>query len=405
MHRSFLLFLAMLFAFLPLHFAEGQIGTISDSRADAAQWVRYTQTLHEFAVRKVGAATPGYFAIVRRGMDRFEELQQPPDAAVVDATIRSFDQISAEPVRLDTEPRGQSYTSIRLGIRAAGVRVVDGSPVDKGQFEEVVAIMGRSFLCSGILLDDKTVLTAAHCVCDMRLSTSDADDPTKTVYVTHDLSKDLTRQHEINVTKTRFFGGNSPCNDDFALRVLGGQNDLALIEVKGSFTNIPKVKIANPSLLQNSIPWTRGRPGFVLFGMGCSIPIQDGTRFVRCKTDASGEKRYAASYRAWNCRTGTGGLVIDNSLYGNPDTFCAPPSSEFVLSSFGTKRSQDSCAGDSGGPVLLAVEGHDLDFLLVGVTSRSLHPNGHCGIGGIYTKVATNEVIDWLKGQGFNVSP
>jgi secreted trypsin-like serine protease len=338
-------------------------------------------------------------------MDRFEELQQPPDTRAVDAIIRSFDQINAEPARLDTEARSQNYSSIRLGIRAAGIRVIDGNPVDKGQFEEVVAIMGRSFLCTGILLNDKTILTAAHCVCDMRLSTSDADDTTKIVYVTHDLSKDLSRQQEIDVSKTRFFGGSSPCTGNFGLHVLGGQNDIALIEVKEGFANIPKVRIARPDLLENSIPWTRGRPGFVLFGMGCSIPIQDSTRFVRCKTDASGEKRYAASYRAWNCRTGDGGLVIDDSLYGNPDEFCAPHSSEFVLSSFGTGRSQDSCAGDSGGPVMMASEGNDLDFFLVGLTSRSLHPKGNCGIGGIYTKVATKAVIDWLKDQGLDVSP
>jgi hypothetical protein len=51
----------------------------------------------------------------------------------------------------------------------------------------------------------------------------------------------------------------------------------------------------------------------------------------------------------------------------------------------------DTCAGDSGGPLYLPVEG---DFWLAGLATRGL-PDAACGAGGIFLR--TDAIADWVE--------
>jgi hypothetical protein len=60
---------------------------------------------------------------------------------------------------------------------------------------------------------------------------------------------------------------------------------------------------------------------------------------------------------------------------------------------------RDTCGGDSGGPVYVMAQYEDI-WHLAGVTSRAYDPNRGCGGGGIYVKLASPPIIEWLKKNG-----
>jgi Trypsin len=79
------------------------------------------------------------------------------------------------------------------------------------------------------------------------------------------------------------------------------------------------------------------------------------------------------------------------------------PYAEMVLTSRGTAgRQNDTCKGDSGGPVFLV---GDDKYKLVAVTSRPApflqpDPSLQCGGGGIYEILARQVVQDWFDANG-----
>jgi len=160
--------------------------------------------------------------------------------------------------------------------------------------------------------------------------------------------------------------------------------DLGLVTISGSM-QVPSLVFATEAILDDGLMRTRPTdPPFNLFGFGCTrAGLPD------CPTSMIGQKRTALAFQAADCAVTTA-------------RGCQP--TEFLLWNDATSV-VDSCAGDSGGPVLLMPKQEDaVGYRLVGLTSRAFSPVGECGPGGIYTKLTTPRVIAWLRDNGVVVT-
>lgn len=375
-------YIALLIAMVDmLHGGPSHGADLDLNAATASQVDDFRGKLHDFAVAKAGVKLPGYFAIVRRGLDQQDDLSSSVGSGSALAGV-DLAKLSGSPEAVDLDPRGQVLTSLRLGIRPDNkARITDGKLLDPGEYDEAVMLTGNGFLCSGVAVDRSTVLTAAHCACDLHLAQSDGPfrDDQKVVVAGQSNAVDA-KSSKIDLEATRFISkdvfGVLPCPDVLP-GLQAGRPDLALVRLKaGSFIDAPPLKIATSELLEKSI----GKSFFFVIGFGCTKPIQPSGHFLRCDSGSTGAKFGALINTSAQC-----------SNPGAPDG-CAPGAKEFSLRDSNFKK--DTCAGDSGGPVILF---ENNSFSLAGITSRALNPNGTCGLGGIYEKVSTQEVVEWLK--------
>ena len=342
---------------------------------------QFTERLHNFAKTTAGAGTPAYFAIVRRGLDSYDKRLRRGrrQAAAAPVNLRT---LSSTPDAVDLDSSTQLLTSIRLGIRPdTSERIVGGWPAKDGQFGQAVMLQGNNFLCSGVALDSATVLTAAHCACDLHLAPSqqesEALEENKLVWVGLSNASGVPR-FRIDVKKTIFISnelsGVMPCPDVLP-SVVAGNPDLALIGLQAGLSmNVPQVKIATSALFNASIR----QSFFYVVGFGCTSPLQPNGRFLKCDASSSGTKFAAVINKSGQCTlTGSDG--------------CSPGNREFVLQDSGSMV--DTCAGDSGGPAIVF---NGTGFYVAGITSRAWDPKGKCGPGGIYENITTPEVVNWL---------
>ena len=372
----------------------------------------FAAQLHKFARTKAGTDRNRYFALMRRGMDRFDELAAlAGDADTVKSEQIDLERLDPTPTDADSARDSQYLTTVRTGFRFEDEkRIIGGFPLVDGQYEEVVALTGNGFLCSGIALDGRHVLTAAHCACDLGLLPNQNTDPTAVIKVGAKINGPAVKQRfTVDASRTQVFPDNVniDCNAIEA-QVIGGRLDLAVVEILGNDSiQVPFARIQKPEIFAPSVPRTKeDGPAFFIFGFGCTDPEQVDKRFLGCRGQNSGGKEAGLIYYSINCATEVDGGFAADPILGDPAKFCAPHASEFILSNyFKKKKPTDTCAGDSGGPVMQLHPGDTsaVPYRLVGITSRSLHPLGHCGFGGIYTKIADNQVIGWLEGLSIDL--
>jgi hypothetical protein len=362
--------------------------------------------LHKFAKQQAGQDRARYFALVRRGMDRFDELAaQAGDPDEVRSAQIDLASLGPAPTEADSSPNAQHLTTLRVGIAFdAEIRIVNGFPLREGQYEEVVALTGNGFICSGIALDGKHVLTAAHCACDLGLVPGHNTDPSAKIKVGLRTDGPTVKQRfGVKIASTQIFPKNAGFScGNIETQIRSGRLDLAVVEILESGPiDVPHIRIMKPEVFAPSVPRTKeDGPAFFMFGFGCTAPEQLGGRFLGCRGQNSGTKEGGIIYYSINCAAASAGGFAPDPLLGDPADICAPNVKEFILSNFFKKKKPtDTCAGDSGGPVMQLAAGDSsaVPYRLVGITSRSLHPLGHCGFGGIYTKVSDPAVIGWLK--------
>jgi len=213
--------------------------------------------------------------------------------------------------------------------------IFGGEPVPEGGYPEVVAIQTNSLLCTGTLLTNRVILTAAHCFPgdpspgSIRVSTGNSSQGPRYDVASYGVHPEFCADLEV-------------CKEDI--------HDLAYIILDEAIPTAPA------ETLLDQADWDAGMfVGAMVTMVGYGLD----------ENESSGVKRFVTT----------------------PITQFSPSGHEFQAGGDG----KDSCQGDSGGPAFIEFE--DGRRLLVGVTSRG----SDCGMGGYYTLPASE--LCWLRDE------
>jgi hypothetical protein len=246
---------------------------------------------------------------------------------------------------------------------------------EDAQFGHVVAIHynygGKRRYCSGTLLTDEFVLTAAHCGC---AGVNDYQ-----VDVRPDAREPLSPLAAGFLAAAPILFDTGPCrrND------LSGGRDLALLRLQKKMTFPDNARFKptkfTPERLWDLVPQLPIGRRLTAVGYGYGPGGQIGVRMqgdIPIITPDCRQRRFAG--------------------------ICAPFAEMILAEATGPRGRTDTCGGDSGGPVFLMDGGLPR---LIAVTSRAApgvqdDPTRNCGGGGIYTLIGRNSVHAWLAANG-----
>lgn len=225
-------------------------------------------------------------------------------------------------------------------------------------YQYVVALLdadGR-VRCSGVIVNTKTILTAAHCICSDDSALGGGRRNIVTAYIGSDIYEETGRSQTLDITGSQVFS-----------RYCDGGDVLAVDLAKLSYTSKDPVD-----------PWF-----FADFSASFELPVKAVVVGWGTNDDslAGGDKRSA-------------GVAI-SPCAPNDGTGCRPEVEVIAITPSGSF--EDSCNGDSGGPVVLG-------GVIIAVTSRGLAnaKSEYCGEGGVYVSMMPGsnkryeEIMLWL---------
>jgi len=246
----------------------------------------------------------------------------------------------------------QSLMPRASGLGRVTPRVVGGDVASFGEQRWITSLQFRGqHVCGAALIGPSWVMTAAHCVAGMSLSTA----PLTAWVGGHDLRVDS--QSEISdVDRIIIHPNYNPNNME---------HDIALLKLADPITTITPVRLATAEVMATAA--TPGQPvkvsgwGALSEGGGAPSTLHDVTVPV-------------VPNRICNAPQSYSGLVASTML-------CAG------LSGGG----QDSCHGDSGGPLWLNLNGIDVHVGIVSWGTGCARPNKY----GVYTRSAA--YLNWIS--------
>jgi hypothetical protein len=353
----------------------------------------------EDAARVAQPGTPEYIAALRSGLVKATNDLRANQAA----KTRSIGPIGKREVlpdpndftrslSIDTDPRyvlwlkqtaGLPSLEVDIGLdqeRPVRVRSIGGERVKDMQIFSEVAVAtenGQGF-CSGVLIEPRTILTAAHCLCghqniSLVVFGTNLFAPTSKMGVLGQRGREgvVCPDETVSNSKHR----ESLSGRDVAVLRLQSASALPTISpitkdrIGGAETLRRQLLAGNNSLIVVGFGWTRQTGGDDLKNL-IRVPILSpdcSEKLSPTETDAS---RYG-------CREGAEILSVDPRQVG-------------------------PCHGDSGGGAFVMKETNVDGKLrrvpvLVGIVSRSIdHPKHDCGDGAIFT-LLTDETIEWVR--------
>jgi Trypsin len=265
-------------------------------------------------------------------------------------------------------------------------RIFGGRPVPGGYFRDAVAIyrdpnLFTSWLCSGVLVGKEAVLTAVHCVCELRSSTGVDTGAVQFGPNVQRPGADLLQAARLIPIERTVLYDPDFCEKRQKLGIARAGMDIALLLLRnsplqvvqpgpakfdGDETIMAPARLASTSLILSSV-----MQRLVIVGYG------------QTESGRVGQKFYAqAEIASRIC-----GTELDRYYFG------CHAGTEIVLAG---RYGEDTCRGDSGGPAYAVVGS---DYYLVGVTSRAIDARGSCGGGGVYTLI-TPRIVNWLRAWG-----
>jgi hypothetical protein len=243
-------------------------------------------------------------------------------------------------------------------------RIIGGNDASEGRYPYMVSVADSgAHKCGGTLVAPDVVMTAAHCVGffnELQLGRYNLND---------DESDYESYAVERIVTHPRYYSDNPAVSDDDPF-------DFALVKFYGE-TQIEPIRInRDPNLPANL------GDQLVVTGWG-TVDVVNGPAFSYILQEATvdyvpNEVCKSISAVVDNVTVSLESLIIDVSL-------CA----------IDTVNGQDTCTGDSGGPILIAGTDASED-IHVGLTSSGKECASEV-FPGVYAR--TSEAIDWIDDQ------
>jgi len=283
---------------------------------------------------------------------------------VTTAAASSKVRVEALPSFIENTRRALTEKAAQPGFLRVwkGRRVIDPDPYLEAVLIPVLRKDGELSICSGALVAPDLVISAAHCLCNVK--------PLRVAIGTSGL---LAAQFaEIDVPGSHsFISCDKISNDEDVLKNIN-QGDVALYKLTAPLNNIALRKIATSNMFQDAA-------AIRAVGFGKRDDGGVGTKFAVDIVIAS-----------FNCSEITA---------GNPDgVYQCAPTHELIAAGM----DRDTCGGDSGSPVYIL--GGDVKLYIAAITSRSVDPKGSCGQGGIYVKLHEPKIKEWLLAKGVPAS-
>lgn len=256
-------------------------------------------------------------------------------------------------------------------------RIVGGSKTDPGEFPYQVRLNIRSRrgsgICGGVIIDDRHILTAAHCMtaCTSQYLTT----TTIETYGVHATIGDHSIRSndgevEVNVEKIIPHEKYDACN------FYANDHDIALIKtsnpIEYRFTSDGYGSINRPCMPDVSLSNTTNQD------------YKDGEMVIVSGWGVTGENNGMLSNILRYVQVPLVNVTKCQETYGNRVT------KNHVCAGF-QQGGKDSCQGDSGGPLVRVV---DNKYELVGIVSFG-YGCGQPGAPGVYTRVAS--YLDWIR--------
>jgi len=266
--------------------------------------------------------------------------------AIVGSTTQAAPRNASETFVI--QPRVTWDSSCKCGQKPSG-RIVGGQMTDRNEWPWQAALMyGNQQFCGGSLINDRYILTAAHCIVD--LSTNGL-----TVRLAeHDLSANgetslVTRTVSQIIEHPNYDAGTE-------------RNDIALLKLSSpvtmSATVLPVCMPPPKPLYTGQNAWVTGW-GTTSSGGSSSSTLREVQ--IKVLSNSACRSRYSSS-------------AITNSMV------CA------------SAQGKDSCQGDSGGPLVIKDGGGNYDQ--IGVVSWG-YGCANSQYPGVYTRV--NKYLDWIR--------
>lgn len=346
--------------------------------------------------------TPEYLARIRAGL-----AQAAPGVAKgrdIGGTPEALGRVDVKVEDHDRDPRLQQTLTEFLEEGRRGKRIFGGASPPPGVFRETVAIVerrGDRRVCTGTLISKDAILTAAHCVCGLRLNAAGTDAVIR-VGDDMDVLDGNNRQLRLVPSGTRMLDPNF-CRKAGPQGFVAGY-DIAVIRIDPQDAEF-KVNIDpnGPAIL---------RPN--------ELQDRSGAMRVSAARLASHELYFANRRELMIVGFGLNDRAVEKDIgikmYADVPVYSAicgsidldyqvgcAPGREALLIDW-QYHQRDTCRGDSGGPAFIRSR-DNTRYFLAAVTSRAVDQSGEarCGPGGIYTLV-TPGVIAWLRSLGIAVA-
>lgn len=228
--------------------------------------------------------------------------------------------------------------------------------------------VGTIGLCTGTLIEQDIIVTAAHCFMDPTIR------QILISFVTD--IKAVNKDNTLDASDVLINGDYHSVDAEKGFAEGDPSNDIAIIKLR-----TPAPSDYKPAKLPSADFALTVKNKLILSGYGANVPVLN-----ELVTDpVSGVERIVA-IKMKDSGTGTLRTVTDVTI-----TKVTADNKEIVITE--AKGTRGACHGDSGGPAY--VKQSDGSLILIGVTSRGTSELGNCNESGVFTNMVGH--LDWIK--------